>query len=282
MIVSQAPTHFLVIPKVRGNLAGLSGAQPSDEATLGRLLLVAGQVARQEGLDRGYRVVVNDGECVPYIECSRLCQTIHFTMPHFCFLVGALTPSVNAVHAGTDVSLSSICICMCWAEGSSNGHQARTNASHCCCDNVKRPLRWSLQIARHDYISTAATRNGCYVVAATPVAWAVYWGKPSAAAVMHRAPRPNSCSDRGKAARTQFNHCSGINAAHPIISSRRGSKRVLSRNFALPWWVESIVPSALVHLSICSRGRYGGRFQILVVSAPTPSRRRKLLRYGTL
>ncbi len=59
--VLQAPTHFLVIPKVRGNLAGLSGAQPSDEGTLGHLLIVAGQVAKQEGLDCGYRVVINDG-----------------------------------------------------------------------------------------------------------------------------------------------------------------------------------------------------------------------------
>jgi len=61
MRVLQAPTHFLVIPKVRGNLAGLSGAQPSDEGTLGHLLIVAGQVANQEGLDSGYRVVINDG-----------------------------------------------------------------------------------------------------------------------------------------------------------------------------------------------------------------------------
>ena len=45
-------THFLVIPKARGNLASLSTAKPDDEATLGHLLFVAGQVAKQEGLDR--------------------------------------------------------------------------------------------------------------------------------------------------------------------------------------------------------------------------------------
>ena len=57
-----AQTHFLVIPKAKGNLASLSGAKHGDEATLGHLLFVAGQVAKQEGLDRGYRVVINDGE----------------------------------------------------------------------------------------------------------------------------------------------------------------------------------------------------------------------------
>jgi histidine triad (HIT) family protein len=56
----QAPVHLLVIP--RKHLRGLDAAGPEDEAVLGRLALVAAQLAAQEGLgDSGYRVVVNNG-----------------------------------------------------------------------------------------------------------------------------------------------------------------------------------------------------------------------------
>eukprot|EP01116_Phalansterium_solitarium_P000285 TRINITY_DN10184_c0_g1_i1.p1 TRINITY_DN10184_c0_g1~~TRINITY_DN10184_c0_g1_i1.p1 ORF type:complete len:157 (-),score=18.07 TRINITY_DN10184_c0_g1_i1:204-674(-) len=55
----QAPTHFLVIPKVR--ISQLSKAGPQHKELLGHLMLVAAQVARQEGLHRGFRVAVNDG-----------------------------------------------------------------------------------------------------------------------------------------------------------------------------------------------------------------------------
>jgi histidine triad (HIT) family protein len=58
----QAPVHFLVIPKVRGNLSQLSKARQSDEALLGHLMFVAQLVAREQGIaDTGFRVVVNDG-----------------------------------------------------------------------------------------------------------------------------------------------------------------------------------------------------------------------------
>lgn len=60
-ISPQAPTHFLVIPKHRDGLSQLSKAQPRHETLLGHLLYVAGQVAKQEGLDGGFRVVINDG-----------------------------------------------------------------------------------------------------------------------------------------------------------------------------------------------------------------------------
>ena len=62
LLYTRVQTHFLVIPKARGNLASLSGARPGDEAVLGHLLFVAGQVAKQEGLERGFRIVINDGE----------------------------------------------------------------------------------------------------------------------------------------------------------------------------------------------------------------------------
>lgn len=56
----QAPTHFLVIP--RKEISSLADANEEDQALLGHLLLVADQVARQEGLAEGYRTVINIGE----------------------------------------------------------------------------------------------------------------------------------------------------------------------------------------------------------------------------
>lgn len=55
----QAPTHVLVVP--RRPIPGVSAAAAEDRDVLGRLLLAAAEVARREGLDRGYRLVVNDG-----------------------------------------------------------------------------------------------------------------------------------------------------------------------------------------------------------------------------
>jgi histidine triad (HIT) family protein len=57
----QAPVHFLVIPKHRDGLTGLSKANEGHTEMLGHLLLVASQVAKKEGLTDGYRVVINDG-----------------------------------------------------------------------------------------------------------------------------------------------------------------------------------------------------------------------------
>ena len=54
----QAPTHILVIP--RKPIEMLSAAEAEDEALLGHLMLVAGKVAAQEGLEN-FRVVVNNG-----------------------------------------------------------------------------------------------------------------------------------------------------------------------------------------------------------------------------
>ncbi|MFN9545735.1 MAG: histidine triad nucleotide-binding protein [Cyanobacteriota bacterium] len=54
----QAPVHVLVIP--RKPLPGLAAASLEDQELLGHLLLVAGQVARQEGL-ASWRTVINSG-----------------------------------------------------------------------------------------------------------------------------------------------------------------------------------------------------------------------------
>ena len=56
----QAPVHVLVIPK-RG-IARLVDAQPDDQMMLGHLLLAAGNVARQLGVDNAFRLIINNGE----------------------------------------------------------------------------------------------------------------------------------------------------------------------------------------------------------------------------
>lgn len=59
-ISPQAPVHLLVIPKKP--IPMLEQATPDDQSLLGHLLLVAQQVALQEGLQNGYRVVINNGQ----------------------------------------------------------------------------------------------------------------------------------------------------------------------------------------------------------------------------
>lgn len=56
----KAPTHVLVIPK--RHLASVESAGGDDAGLLGRLLLAAARVARDEGLDGGWRVVSNVGD----------------------------------------------------------------------------------------------------------------------------------------------------------------------------------------------------------------------------
>lgn len=58
-VAPQAPIHFLVIPKRR--IFMLSDATDGDTEILGHLLIAASKCAAQEGLDEGYRVVINNG-----------------------------------------------------------------------------------------------------------------------------------------------------------------------------------------------------------------------------
>jgi histidine triad (HIT) family protein len=57
-ISPQAPTHVLVIP--RRHVASLAETAPGDQALLGRMLGVAADVARAEGL-ASWRLVANCG-----------------------------------------------------------------------------------------------------------------------------------------------------------------------------------------------------------------------------
>lgn len=56
-----APTHVILVPKNRDGLTQLQKAEERHKAILGHLLWAAGEIARKEGLQEGYRVVVNDG-----------------------------------------------------------------------------------------------------------------------------------------------------------------------------------------------------------------------------
>ncbi|KAM9847645.1 adenosine 5'-monophosphoramidase HINT1 [Aulostomus maculatus] len=55
----QAPTHILVVPKKP--IVQLSQAEDSDAGLLGHLLIVAKNCAKNAGLTKGYRIVINDG-----------------------------------------------------------------------------------------------------------------------------------------------------------------------------------------------------------------------------
>jgi histidine triad (HIT) family protein len=55
-----APVHVLVIP--RKPIPSLAELEEEDQALAGRLLLAVSRIARQEGLQKGYRVVINTGE----------------------------------------------------------------------------------------------------------------------------------------------------------------------------------------------------------------------------
>jgi histidine triad (HIT) family protein len=55
----QAPTHLLIIPKE--HIASQAHAEEQHAALLGHLMAKAAAVARKQGLDSGYRVVINTG-----------------------------------------------------------------------------------------------------------------------------------------------------------------------------------------------------------------------------
>ena len=58
-IAPQAPTHVVVIPKPHyADIAELAAADPS---YLGEVFAAAAQVAQQEGLTGGYRIITNTG-----------------------------------------------------------------------------------------------------------------------------------------------------------------------------------------------------------------------------
>ena len=73
-IAPQAPVHALVIPKKL--IPRIAEARREDQKVIGHLLLVAGQLARSEKLDDGFRIVINNGsdggETVPHLHVHLL------------------------------------------------------------------------------------------------------------------------------------------------------------------------------------------------------------------
>ena len=55
----QAPVHFLVIPKA--HVATLYDAQPEHVPAFGKMLAVAGTLAREAGAADGFRTIINTG-----------------------------------------------------------------------------------------------------------------------------------------------------------------------------------------------------------------------------
>ena len=58
-IAPQAPTHILVIPKA--HIASCNGITAENSAVVAHIFEVIPQIAREEGLEKGYRVVSNCG-----------------------------------------------------------------------------------------------------------------------------------------------------------------------------------------------------------------------------
>ena len=75
-IAPQAPTHFLVIPKAHiGSVAEISG---ENSAVVAHIFETIPQIAKEEGLVNGYRVISNCGDHAG--------QTVHHL--HFHILGG--------------------------------------------------------------------------------------------------------------------------------------------------------------------------------------------------
>ena len=55
----QAPVHLLLVPKA--HVATLYDAQAGHEAALGRMLSLAGRLAREAGATDGFRTIINNG-----------------------------------------------------------------------------------------------------------------------------------------------------------------------------------------------------------------------------
>ena len=60
-VYPQAPQHILIVPKK--HIEKLSDLTDEDASLIGKLLVAASKIARENGMDaHGYRVVLNNGE----------------------------------------------------------------------------------------------------------------------------------------------------------------------------------------------------------------------------
>ena len=56
----QAPVHILIVPKV--HIASAAEITPENSAVIAHIFEVAAQLAKEKGLDEGFRIVNNCGE----------------------------------------------------------------------------------------------------------------------------------------------------------------------------------------------------------------------------
>ena len=54
-----APVHFLIVPKA--HIASLADADMRHHQALGKMLAIAGELARKEGATEGFRTIINNG-----------------------------------------------------------------------------------------------------------------------------------------------------------------------------------------------------------------------------
>lgn len=59
-IKPAAPVHFLIIPKQ--HFESLAEFREENAEFLGKALLMAEKVAKESGLEKGYRIILNEGE----------------------------------------------------------------------------------------------------------------------------------------------------------------------------------------------------------------------------
>jgi histidine triad (HIT) family protein len=74
-IAPQAPTHILIIPDQ--HIGGIAHVGEAQEHIAGRLLMVAAELARRDGIaETGYRLIVNQGhdggQSVPHLHVHLL------------------------------------------------------------------------------------------------------------------------------------------------------------------------------------------------------------------
>ncbi len=67
----QAPVHVLIIPKAHISSANEIIAENSD--IIGKIFMVAAKIAKEQGLNKGYRIVNNCGE-----DGGQTVQHLHF------------------------------------------------------------------------------------------------------------------------------------------------------------------------------------------------------------
>lgn len=55
----QAPVHFMIVPKE--HIDSLAEVAPQHQEALGRMLVKAGELARSQELNEGFRTIINTG-----------------------------------------------------------------------------------------------------------------------------------------------------------------------------------------------------------------------------